>query len=560
MSDHRDHHYHQHHRSQFNPQPPPEPYASGFDHHDAHQSRAGAPASPRSPRTLSPDNIMNGYMGSFAQIVNGASVSPPPSAPPSLPPTPSHMNHRYAIHNHELFQELLRARASRVHLSQDEMNAIYNTNYPPPRKTPAELKEERLAQAKLAARPGPRLARYSRNPILKPVAAHAWESMTTFNPAAVEIDGVTHILYRAQGFDYVSRFGYMRSRDGFTVDYKSPMPVFEDRTLGEMARAGTARDYGSGGSLGGSEDPRATLFEGVVYVFYVAYDGCSPPHLAMVSIAKDDLVRNDWSKWSTPQRASQFGIVDKSGALFPERVNGGKVCILHRIFPDIQIDYRDEVDFSGGDLLQIHARIKASKEGWDSRKIGTGAPPLKTKDGWLVLTYGVDDRPGHDGRYCLGAMLLDLEDPSIVLSRSLTPILEPKAPYETTTSAFKANILYVCGAVIKNDRLIAYYGAADTFVCAASADLDEFLALLKKDRPVVDVEGNPLTVTAAEPVASLGVVTAASAANKAAARTDGAPTTAVVDEAASVARTVRGGAPPHVEGSPTPRPLLAAPA
>jgi predicted GH43/DUF377 family glycosyl hydrolase len=308
------------------------------------------------------------------------------------------------------------------------------------------------------------------NPIICPDPKHEWESFTTFNPTALEIDGVTHILYRAQGHDYVSRIGHATSANGVTIDSRDEIPAFQDAAL--TTNTQFAVDYGSGGSVGGAEDPRATLLDGIVYMFFVAYDGASPPRLALTTISKDAFLGRRWNEWSSTKTVSPPGVVDKSGTLFPEKIKG-KFVVMHRIFPDIQLDYRDDLDFSSsGDYLQTLARIPASESGWDSRKIGAGAPPIKTAAGWILIYYGVDDADARE--YKVGAMLLDLEDPARVLFRCSSPILEPRAWYEQ--SGFKAGILYPCGAVVKGPDLLVYYGAADNFVAVAKVNLAVFLA------------------------------------------------------------------------------------
>jgi predicted GH43/DUF377 family glycosyl hydrolase len=148
---------------------------------------------------------------------------------------------------------------------------------------------------------------------------------------------------------------------------------------------------------------------------------------------------------------------------------------MHRIFPHIQIDYVDDLDFDGSRWLEEKDRIPALENTWDSRKIGAGAPPLKTSEGWLLIYYGVDDR--DDRQYKMGAMLLDLDNPAKVLYRSSTPILEPEDWYEN--SGFKPGIVYPCGAVILNDELLVYYGGADCVVCVAKRNLNSFIQALK---------------------------------------------------------------------------------
>ena len=150
---------------------------------------------------------------------------------------------------------------------------------------------------------------------------------------------------------------------------------------------------------------------------------------------------------------------------------------MHRVFPNILIDFVDSLDFDGQSYLLGEKHIPPrSPEWWDSRKIGAGAPPLKTDEGWLLIYQAVDDKDASE--YKVGAMLLDLEDPSQVLYRSSQPILEPRQSYEN--NGFKAGIVYPCGAVFKDDTLFVYYGGSDSYVCVATAPLQEFLENLKQ--------------------------------------------------------------------------------
>jgi predicted GH43/DUF377 family glycosyl hydrolase len=181
-------------------------------------------------------------------------------------------------------------------------------------------------------------------------------------------------------------------------------------------------------------------------------------------------------KWGGVKIISPPGIIDKSGCLFPEKIKG-KYVVMHRIFPNILIDFVDDLEFADGATLQGTYAIKPRKDSWDSRKIGAGAPPIKTNDGWLLIYYAVDER--DSSKYKIGAMLLDLKRPQKVLSRSSQPILEPLEWYEN--EGHKAGIAYPCGAVIKDGDLFVYYGGADSMVCVATANADEFITSLKKD-------------------------------------------------------------------------------
>ncbi len=214
-------------------------------------------------------------------------------------------------------------------------------------------------------------------------------------------------------------------------------------------------------------------------MIYVAFDGWQPPRLALTSILLKDFLSRRWL-WEKPVLISPPGVVDKSGCLLPEKIKG-KYVIFHRIFPNILIDFVDDLNFDGKTKwLKGQYQIKVREGKWDSLKIGMGGPPLKTKDGWLVIYYGVDKK--SSSKYYIGAMLLDLKNPTKVLYRSNQPILTPQEEYEM--NGFKPGIAYPCGAVIVNGKLLVYYGAADSYVAVAEARLEEFIENLKKDQPL----------------------------------------------------------------------------
>ncbi len=207
---------------------------------------------------------------------------------------------------------------------------------------------------------------------------------------------------------------------------------------------------------------------------YVYFDGFNPPRIAITSISVKNLLDKRWL-WEKPVLISPPGVVDKSACILPEKING-KYVIFHRIFPNILIDFVDSLDFSDGQYLKGQHKITPrSQLWWDSRKIGAGAPPIKTKDGWLLIYQAVDDK--DSGKYLVGAMLLDLEDPTKVLYRSKSPIIEPDMWYDN--EGFKAGVVYPCGAVAVDNQLFVYYGGADSHVCVATTKIDKFLDQLK---------------------------------------------------------------------------------
>jgi len=170
-------------------------------------------------------------------------------------------------------------------------------------------------------------------------------------------------------------------------------------------------------------------------------------------------------------------MIVKSGCIFPEKIKR-KYAILYRIFPDIWIDYVESLEFREGEFLKGRPIIHIRKHEWDSGKIGAGAPPIKTPYGWLLIYYAVDKK--DPSKYKIGAMILDSKDPERVLNRTSRPILEPTEWYENTGHKF--GIAYPCGAVVKDGNLIIYYGGADSYVCVASTNFDEFLDKLRSQR------------------------------------------------------------------------------
>ncbi|HSA84520.1 MAG TPA: hypothetical protein VLF20_06585 [Patescibacteria group bacterium] len=318
------------------------------------------------------------------------------------------------------------------------------------------------------------------NPIIAPRPDKAWESRATFNSAAVYEDGKVHFVYRALGDTDLSVLGYATSTDGLNIDERSDEPIYIPRepfeTPGQKVFKTFADHFMSGGGYGGVEDPRITKVDDKFYMTYVAFDGANPPRVALTSITVNDFLNRKWDKWERPKLISAPGMVNKNAVIFPEKING-KYVVYHRIYPNVLIDYVDDLEFEDK-YLTGHHFIPPRKTHWDSKKIGAGAPPIKTEDGWLFVYQSV----GHQdpGRYKIGAMLLELDNPSKVITRTVAPIVSPDEAYEN--DGFKAGVVYPCGAAVVDGQLHVYYGGADTVVAAASTDLKHFLKKMKQHR------------------------------------------------------------------------------
>ena len=217
----------------------------------------------------------------------------------------------------------------------------------------------------------------------------------------------------------------------------------------------------------GCEDPRATLIDGVWHITYVS--------VGSVGITTSRLTTTDFRSFE--RHGLMFLPDHKDVVLFPGRVNGRYVA-LTRPMPSsfnhvlgIWIAFSDDLVGWGG-----HRPLALPRPGmWDEIRTGAGSPPFRVPEGWLELYHGVD----AEGRYAMGALLLDAEDPSRVIARSAQPILTPDDDYEQ--AGFYPNTVFSCGHVPLDDdgdRIRMYYGAADCRMAAADFDVKEIVGSL----------------------------------------------------------------------------------
>jgi predicted GH43/DUF377 family glycosyl hydrolase len=314
---------------------------------------------------------------------------------------------------------------------------------------------------------GRQLTRFEGNPIIAPIAEHAWESRATFNPGAVYEGGKVHLFYRAMSDDNTSVLGYAASLDGVHFTERSPGPAY-------VPRADFERKLVPGGNSG-CEDPRLTKLGDRVYMCYTAFDGQDPPRVAFTSISTSDLVVKKWS-WTDPVLISPPGLDDKDAALFPRKI-GDKYFFLHRLGSDIWIDSVDSFDFDGvNKFLGGKILMRPRDTAWDSRRIGISAPPIETPHGWLLLYHGISKRTSH---YSVRAALLDLDDPTKVLYRTEDSILDPKMPYEK--EGIVSNVVFPCGTAVIRGQLFVYYGGGDKVTAVAMIALKDLLTGLLRE-------------------------------------------------------------------------------
>lgn len=317
------------------------------------------------------------------------------------------------------------------------------------------------------------LHRMAHNPLLSPHGLNDWETQAVFNPGAVVDDeGLVHLLYRAIGLDGLSKIGHAVSKDGKKFEKRFGFPVYQMNhttldTRPEKEKVYNPGLYTSGGGWGGCEDPRAVRIDDRVYMSYTAFEGWHSVRIALTSIGLDDLKSGRWN-WRRPLLLSRPGTVEKNWVLFPEKING-KFAVLHSISPEIKIDYIDE--FGSRYIESQNSPTRGGREAhWDSWMRGAAAPPIKTEKGWLLLYHAMDKNDPN--KYKLGAMLLDLNDPTKITHRAPSPILSPEMHYEND---WKPGVIYASGAVVIGDELHVYYGGGDKYICAAHAKLSDLL-------------------------------------------------------------------------------------
>ncbi|RAJ28831.1 glycoside hydrolase family 130 protein [Pedobacter cryoconitis] len=257
-----------------------------------------------------------------------------------------------------------------------------------------------------------------------------------------------------KGLDYLTTLSHLRllcSDDG--IDFYQPegYPLLKGETDQEAF---------------GIEDCRVALLDGTYYLSYTAVSG--------QGVGVGLRTTKDWKTFE-----SEGMIIpphNKDCAIFEEKING-KFYALHRPSSvDLGGNYIWIAESPDGIHWGRHKCIIQTRKGsWDSKRVGAGAAPIKTEKGWLEIYHGAN----AGQRYCLGAFLLDLNDPTVVLARTADPIMVPTAEYELT--GFFGHVVFTNGHVVHGDELTIYYGAADEFVCGAKFSITEILNALTYD-------------------------------------------------------------------------------
>lgn len=319
----------------------------------------------------------------------------------------------------------------------------------------AAYKGEVLLLLRVAERPISTDPNIIKAPIINPETKEL--DILTFNRNDKKYDfedpRMIRLAENTEGFLYLTSLSYIRiarSRDGhtFTIDDQAFLYPFNDY-----------QTYGI-------EDARCTQM-GEDY--YVNFSSVSPLGVC------DSLIRTkDFETYE--DMGNIFAPENKDVLLFPEKINGSYYA-LHR--PSLKSIGNYDIWIASSPDLKAWGNHKhligVKKDSWDSGRIGGGLVPIKTKKGWLEIYHGATE----DHRYCMGAVLLDLNDPTKVLARTKTPIMEPTADYEK--KGFFGDVVFGCGGLIDGDQLTMYYGVADTSMAGCVLSINEILNQLDRE-------------------------------------------------------------------------------
>lgn len=275
-----------------------------------------------------------------------------------------------------------------------------------------------------------------------------------------------NILYLKSGECRLATISHFKrvilDKTGMNVETLEPKPIF----TGLPAES----NYGV-------EDPRLIKFGDKYLMTYVSLSSTEGVSTAL-AISKDLI------KWE--RKGIIFRTQNKDVVIFPEKINNRFVA-LHRpessfVFsrPSIWIAYSKDLIYWGRDKSILRPREKS----WDSLRIGSGPPPIKTKKGWLVIYHGVKEIQDKDVEkkiYSAGAVLLDLKDPSKILARSpkKKPLFKPSKKHEK--EGFIDNVIFPTGIVrdLDKDYLLIYSGEADKLISVRRMKIDDILNSMK---------------------------------------------------------------------------------
>jgi len=215
----------------------------------------------------------------------------------------------------------------------------------------------------------------------------------------------------------------------------------------------------------GIEDPRITQIGRRYYISYSAVSDITGVTTCLASTA-------DFIEFT------RHGVIflpdNKNVAIFPEKIKGRYYALSRPASAgytarDIWISCSPDLICWGNHMRLMGTR----KKYWDEGRVGAGAVPFRIREGWLEIYHG----SSKVNRYCLGAVLLDADEPWKILARSRKPIIEPEMDYEL--NGLFGNVIFSCGVLYEEGKVKIYYGAADTCIAYAEVNLNDILYQLK---------------------------------------------------------------------------------
>lgn len=273
------------------------------------------------------------------------------------------------------------------------------------------------------------------------------------NPGAVRFGDETLLLVDVFHREGGIIFWLARSRDGVHFKF-DPDPVAWPSSFDDWEENGVY-------------DPRITKIGDEYIIMYGGHNNKLGTRISTVTT-------KDFIHFTRIGACSEIN--NRNGALFPEKING-LYCRLDRPFGgdehsacDMWMSFSPDLVFWGKARPVMQSRAAH----WDDLKLGAGAPPIRTPQGWLILYHGVAG--SCDGSiYSLFPALLDLDEPWKVVARGKYPVFFPKMPYERDGRV--ANVVFSCNALVDDNNIVKiYYGAADTCIGLAEMPIDELIA------------------------------------------------------------------------------------
>jgi predicted GH43/DUF377 family glycosyl hydrolase len=330
---------------------------------------------------------------------------------------------------------------------------------------------------------------YLLNPILTPNNRNKWENRAVFNGSVSEFKDEFIMAYRA--------IGDKKNVDGKDIDLSTigmatskNLHLFFDRKQ-IIKPEFLWEEYGC-------EDPRVCHFGDDFYIFYTAISNFPPSASSIkIAVAKTKDFQTFEKHLITPFNA-------KAMAMFPKSINGKMVAVLtvNTDLPPSKIAlafFDNEEEMWSPDYwrkwyqeLETH-ELPLRRVTSDQLEIG--AVPVETEDGWLLIYSHIQNYyNGKKAIFGIEAVLLDKENPQIIIGKTLKPIMVPQENYEM--EGMVPNVIFPSGAIIKNEKLYIYFGAADTSCALAMTDLKDLIAELKKNiNPLPKLKrysGNPI--------------------------------------------------------------------